>query len=753
MIFKILSCFIFVFMFQNIAAQTPGSPYFIPTGNPTSNGSAVVSAYSCSTNATGTLAKGVAAVSIIQTITATVTTVGTYSISTTTANGITFSGSGTFTGTGLQNIELFAFGTPTAAATSVTFTLNTTPSCSFTRNILEGSSNGTAVISAFTNCATASVGTITLGTIISGVSQTITANVQSVGTYSIIAFANDVIFAASGTFTVTGLQNIVLTATGTPTASGSAVSFALNTTPNCSFTRSIIEPSSNGSAVISAFSCNTASSGTLTSGTAVTGVTQTITATVVTPGTYSITTNANGVTFAATGTFSATGAQNIVLTASGTPTSNGTHTFTLNTTPNCSFNRTTVLSALPANITLSAASDYYIASIYDLDYSPYSMPTSAAQLPSGTTSEVADGINETTALNIQGTLSTTGVTIKLPYTVVNSSVSLPAYSQTIAIPASYTEDGISRNITFSYNAITLGVGSATITATLKAVGGPLNVKKLDIQSGIGNDYLGILLAQFAYSTNNSGGIANFEFRAVSGIPDRNFGLADNNGDINSHKMIYLPVNGADGKVWLNNNLGASYSNLSNGNFNPGQQATSFSDHLAYGSLFQWGRAADGHELITYSNGTTGTPVSNWSTTTLSSTVTPSDTGFITNLDSSTFYNWCNPSNNNLWQGVNGINNPCPFGFRLPTETEFNTLINAASITTPAIAASSSLKITLSGQRHFNLGTYVNGGEYGRYWTSTTSANVSRSRFLSSVGGIIASQSVRAYGYSVRCIMN
>ena len=101
-------------------------------------------------------------------------------------------------------------------------------------------------------------------------------------------------------------------------------------------------PTSGGSAVVSAYNCNTASAGTMTTGTAVSGVTQTITATVTTVGTYSISTTANGVTFAGSGTFAGTGAQNIVLTATGTPTSAvaSPYTYTLNTSPNCSFNRT-----------------------------------------------------------------------------------------------------------------------------------------------------------------------------------------------------------------------------------------------------------------------------------------------------------------------------------------------------------------------------------------------------------------------------
>jgi uncharacterized protein (TIGR02145 family) len=98
---------------------------------------------------------------------------------------------------------------------------------------------------------------------------------------------------------------------------------------------------SNGTAVVSSYTCSTASAGTLTVGVGVGGVTQTITAFVTTVGTYNISANANGITFVGTGSFVGTGNQNIVLTASGTPLVAGTNSFALNTSPGCSFSRTT----------------------------------------------------------------------------------------------------------------------------------------------------------------------------------------------------------------------------------------------------------------------------------------------------------------------------------------------------------------------------------------------------------------------------
>jgi uncharacterized protein (TIGR02145 family) len=96
----------------------------------------------------------------------------------------------------------------------------------------------------------------------------------------------------------------------------------------------------------------------MTAGTAVSGVKQTITVNVTTAGTYSFATTApvNGVTFAASGTFTVTGSQTVDLTATGTPTTSGSSIFTLNTTPNCNFTRT--INA--ASVTCGA----YVDSVY-----------------------------------------------------------------------------------------------------------------------------------------------------------------------------------------------------------------------------------------------------------------------------------------------------------------------------------------------------------------------------------------------------
>jgi len=206
-------------------------------------------------------------------------------------------------------------------------------------NTSAATSGGTATVSAFV-CNTASAGTLTKGTAASGVTQTITATVTTAGTYNITATANGVTFTGTGTFAGTGSQAIVLTASGTPTAAGSN-SFTLSTTPNCNFTRSTIDAGSGGTAAVSSWDCTGTLTGVAAVGVPVSGLTKVVTATVSTAGSYNISATANGITFSGSGTFAGTGSQAITLTATGTPTAAGTNSFTINSTPSCSFSVTT----------------------------------------------------------------------------------------------------------------------------------------------------------------------------------------------------------------------------------------------------------------------------------------------------------------------------------------------------------------------------------------------------------------------------
>jgi hypothetical protein len=456
-----------------------------------------------------------------------------------------------------------------------------------------------------------------------------------------------------------------------------------------------ISKSSGGTAVISVISCATASIGDLTLGIPASGVKQTITVNVTKTGTYNISTIENsGIVFLGSGVFVNTGIQVIDLTAIGTPFSSAGSTksnFSLNTTPSCIFVRAINNLITPISIvntiTLKQSQKYLVASAYDTDYLPYTAPTSAAL----SSSLAADAINESYTVNIQGTIdSSTGINVNIPVTATASGT-LPAYSTTINIPSNNTEDGVSRNVTFSWPQQTYTLSTKIITASIKAVGGTLNVKKLDVNSGLGSDYLGVLIGTFTYPYNSLGTTSTFEIRAVPLIPDKMAGLADFIGNTNSHMMFYAPVVAEDGKIWLNNNLGAKYSNIVDLNFNPVQQAKSTNDFNAYSSLFQWGRKADGHELINWQTGSYGSLVY-LSTTTRSDF--PINNKFIKNATPPN--DWRVTQDDYLWATESSVNNPCPVGFKVPTVSDYFLLIEKAVNINNITAANLILKFTLLG---------------------------------------------------------
>jgi uncharacterized protein (TIGR02145 family) len=177
---------------------------------------------------------------------------------------------------------------------------------------------------------------------------------------------------------------------------------------------------------------------------------------------------------------------------------------------------------------------------------------------------------------------------------------------------------------------------------------------------------------------------------------------------------------------MDRNLGAS------------QVATSSTDANSYGDLYQWGRRADGHQCRT-------SPT----TPTLSSVDQPAHGNFI--LAPNALEDWRSPQNANLWQGVNGVNNPCPSGYRIPTETELDTERLSWSSNNGAGAFASPLKWTIAGRRlHWNNGTLNAVGLDGFYWSSTVSGTFSR--YLSFDSGYAnMNDNTRASGYTVRCL--
>ena len=153
------------------------------------------------------------------------------------------------------------------------------------------------------------------------------------------------------------------------------------------------------------------------------------------------------------------------------------------------------------------------------------------------------------------------------------------------------------------------------------------------------------------------------------------------------------VTSAGGKIWMDRNLGAT------------QAATSSTDADSYGDLYQWGRGTDGHQIRTSG------------TTTVQSSLTSPGTTFI--IGPSNWYNGTNPDN--LWQGVSGVNNPCPSGYRLPTDAEWDTELTSWNSNDDAGAFASPLKLPVAGGRNGSDGSLSSVGAIGGYWSSTVSS--------------------------------
>ncbi len=180
------------------------------------------------------------------------------------------------------------------------------------------------------------------------------------------------------------------------------------------------------------------------------------------------------------------------------------------------------------------------------------------------------------------------------------------------------------------------------------------------------------------------------------------------------------------RLWLDRNLGAK------------RLCQSFDDKQCYGDYYQWGRYSDGHEKQ-HSKTSSSLSLGN----------TPNHSRFIKS-DVNFKYDWIKEKNNHLWQGKNGINNPCPKGFRIPTIDELLSETTKKSVKNNNDIFFNFLRFASAGTRYRFDGSMYYQGSHGNIWTSSFSMEYSNCLYFDS-NSTYKDNYDRAYGMSVRCI--
>jgi hypothetical protein len=276
-----------------------------------------------------------------------VTSVGTYEIMSDTVNGVSFYASGTFGNTGINTVQLQAFGTPTAAGiSSFIITYNDNSFCILDITVDPNNTIPTAVYTLGTsgvNCTGATPTGVYMASLPLTASNTMSVdvNVTTAGAYTLTTpVVNGVSFSASGLLSLTN-TGVTLTGSGTPTAEGTFNYTISGAGTTCTF--SVVFQALAPPAVYT-LDCT----GALLNGNYGSGIpmnisnTASIAVNVTSLGSYAISTPVvNGVSFVAAGIFSTLGAQQVILQANGTPTASGSFDYTITGTgTTCVFNVT-----------------------------------------------------------------------------------------------------------------------------------------------------------------------------------------------------------------------------------------------------------------------------------------------------------------------------------------------------------------------------------------------------------------------------
>jgi uncharacterized protein (TIGR02145 family) len=690
----------------------------------------------------GTLTDGVSAGSVSSNITYTGGNAGSHSgqvVSSTGVTGLTATLTAGNFANGSGSLTYTITGTPTSAGTA-SFAINIGgQTCTLTRTVVAGS------IAAL-DCAGATInGTLVNGAAASSVSSDISYTGGNAGSHSGQTVTSTGVTGLTATLTAGNFANgsgsLTYTITGTPTSAGTA-SFAINIGgQSCTLTRTV------AAGTIATLDCAGATNnGTLTTSATASGVSSVIAYTGGNSGSHSgqvvTSTGVTGLTATLTAGNFANGSGSLTYTITGTPTSAGTASFAINIGgQTCTLTRTVVAGSIAAldcagatiNGTLvNGAAASSVSS--DISYTggnagSHSGQTVTSTGVTGLTATLTAGNFANGSGSLTYTITGTPTSAGTASFAINIGGQSCTLTRTVAAGTIATLDcaGATNNGTLTTSATASGVSSV-----IAYTGGNSGSHSGQVVTSTGVTGLTATLSAGNFA-NGSGSLTY----TITGTPASNgtASFAINIGGqtctltrtVAFHTTIVNVTNSTTGKTWMDRNLGAT------------QAATSSTDASAYGSLYQWGRGTDGHQIRTSAT-----------TATLSTSDTPGHGNFIT--ASASPNDWRSPQNTNLWQGASGVNNPCPSGYRIPADTEMDAERASWSSQNAVGAYASVLKLPVAGGRGYSDGVLSVAGTYGGYWSSTISSTRSRYLYFTS-SSVLMDTYYRTFGASVRCIKN
>ena len=640
-------------------------------------------------------------------------------------------------------------GTPTSGGTaSFALTLGG-QSCSFTVNVTALPS-----VDTWSNCSSATAGTLVQGVAASGVTQTAAYTGGNGENYPGFSVASTGVLGLSANLAAGNLANgngsVIFTITGTPTSSGTATFNLTLFGASCSFSRTVDPPT------ISGITCGSAafSPTTITLNSAYTGtMTVPYTGGNAAPYPAGSAINSTGVTgLTATlqaGTLSNNAGGTLTYTISGTPSSTGPTSalFALSFTgaTGCTVTKAIIIPApvvttlvcgspvfTPATITQGTAYSGNFTITYtggnNVPYPAGSVINSTgvsgltATLQAGTLSNNAGG---TLTFTVGGT-PTSGGTASFPIsfggqtcTVTKAVVALPSITGLTCASTTYSPS--------TFTALVSYTGTATVPYT----GGDSSA----YSAGAGIPSTGVtgLTATLQAGTLTPNGNLIYN---ITGIPSGN-GVA-------SFAISFAGFNCTLKLTSCGAYISATVFKVF-GCYNLGAYATT-DPHVPVrgtnGSYYQWGRSAPAATVTTTTDALIGTWGSQGGT-----------------------------SDNGRWTSTagGGPGNPCPSGFRVPSITEWDGVTNASfntvSRTLPFTSSSTNfgaaihygpsvsvktLTLPAAGFRFYTNGTLDYRGNLGYYWSSTENSTNAWFLYFDS-SSAYTTLANRTNGFSVRCV--